>query len=80
MTCEEFLETVGAYALGSLSQAEREACGAHLAEDRVHAGCERAFEEAQTVSVNLAWALPDQPPRPEVWAAIESRVALKKDR
>src|SRR5262249_20093793 len=74
MTCAEFKELCGAYALGAVDEEERVACEAHLAEP-THEGCREALA-APNATVN-AIPLPRPPlrPKPEVWAGIERQLA-----
>ncbi len=73
MTCEEFQELAGAYALGALDPDEREACEAHLAE-RTHRGCEVALGRALATVGALGTALPPVLPSEGLWRAIEARL------
>lgn len=75
MTCAEFEEQVGAYALGMLSTAERAACDAHLSTGTEHAGCWAALREASDAASLVALSVPAVTPSPALWAGIEHRLA-----
>ena len=60
MTCEEFEELSGAYALDAITSAERQAAQAHLVEC---AGCTRRLQELRAVVDVLPYSAPQvQPP------------------
>lgn len=73
MTCEEFRELAGAYALRALDAEEHAACEAHLAEPQ-HRGCEEALRRAYSTVGALASGLPPVAPGEGVWRAIEARM------
>src|SRR5215831_11119944 len=74
MTCEEFLESSAAFALGILDPTERNACALHLAQPGTHRGCVEAVSDAREVAAKLAGTLPARPPSPQLWRAIEARL------
>jgi len=74
MTCEDFLESSAAYALGILDPVEAKACARHLAQPGPHRGCPQAVNDAQAVAATLAGTLPARPPSPQLWRAIEARL------
>jgi anti-sigma-K factor RskA len=74
MTCEEFLESSAAYALGVLDPGESAACVRHLGQPGPHRGCPQAVTDAQAVAASLAGTLPARPPPPQLWRAIEARL------
>src|SRR4051812_14641424 len=74
MTCEQFLESAAAYALGILDSSERQECAQHLAAPGPHHGCAVAVGEAQRVAATLVTTLPARPPAPHVWGAIQARL------
>jgi len=73
LTCDEFKEMAGAFALGLLDDAERLDCVAHLGGDGApHAGCQAALAQARDVGWRLAAALPpSSPPAADLWRGIE---------
>ena len=74
MSCAEFKELVGAYALGALSAEERATCDAHLSSGAAHEGCWQALHEANEAASLIASSVAPVTPSPAVWAAIESRL------
>src|SRR5262249_6001643 len=74
MTCAEFKELCGAFALGALDEDERAACEAHLAE-AAHEGCPEALDVARSTVNALPLALPPVRPRPEIWERIAREVS-----
>ena len=67
MTCEEFEELSGAFALDAVTLAERQAAEAHLA---TCAKCTRLFQEMRGVVSLLPFSIPQIPPSP----ALKERV------
>ncbi|MEO6953515.1 MAG: anti-sigma factor [Polyangia bacterium] len=74
MTCAEFKELVGAYALGALSPEECAACDAHLSSTTTHEDCWHALSDANAAAALVAMSVPAVTPPPAVWAAIERRL------
>lgn len=74
MKCSEFKENVAAFALDALTEDERRACEAHLAEAVPHEGCEEELRRAYETTALIGAALPDDTPGEHVWAAIESQL------
>ena len=79
MTCEEAISLAGAHALGALEDDERAALEAHLATPGPHA-CRAAVDRARAAAAELARAIPEVKPGPEVWAAIEARAGAARRR
>ena len=77
MTCAEFKEMVGAFALGLLEETERDACAAHVGSGAIHPGCRAALAKARDVACWLAAGLPmaGRSPAPGVWRTIECLVS-----
>jgi len=75
MTCAEFKELVGLYALGTLDDSDRAECETHLRYDR-HDGCVEALAEQSAAVAALGDDLPPVPPGPHVWKGIEQRIGL----
>ncbi len=75
MTCAELKEQLGALAAGALEPAEREACERHLASNIPHEGCAEALRLANEAAALMGAALPPLEPGPDVWRAIEGRLA-----
>ena len=75
MTCAEFQDLVGAYALHALDPDEKNACDAHLGDDGArHQGCIEALDQARAIADRLVLEpVPIRPP-PSVWTAIEHAV------
>jgi anti-sigma-K factor RskA len=76
VTCQEFQEAVGAFALGALEPAEAAACERHLEEVTAHEGCPEALRRMRTTVATLADALPPVRPGRGVWSAIEARLGI----
>jgi anti-sigma-K factor RskA len=74
MTCEEFKELAGAYALGALDRAERLSCARHLGSGRPHAGCAAAVADAERITAQLALAVRPRRPSADTWRSIEARI------
>lgn len=74
MTCEEFKDLAGAYALGALDRADRVGFARHLTSGRPHAGCAAAIAEAERIAAKLPLAVRPRRPSPDTWRAIEARV------
>lgn len=74
MTCAEFKERVGAYALGILEGDERAACDAHVAAHLAHEGCLEALAVARETTSLLPLALTPVAPSPSTWREIERRI------
>lgn len=74
MTCAEFKELCGAFALDALDEDERAACEAHLAE-AAHEGCREALDAARSTVNAIPLALPPMRPRPEIWERIAKEVS-----
>src|SRR5438034_1123775 len=74
MTCEEFEELSGAYALDAVTPAERLAAEAHLA---TCARCTRLFQETRGVVSLLPLSVPQIPPPPSLQGRILSPFATK---
>lgn len=75
MTCEDFREVAGAYALGALDPDERAPCDAHLAEP-THQGCPEALDQARAVLAAILSSLPPVRPDEAVWRAVEVRAGI----
>jgi anti-sigma-K factor RskA len=73
MTCAEFKELFGAFALGAVDETERAACEAHLAQPE-HEGCPEALAAARATVNAIPLALPPVRPRPEIWERIAKEV------
>ena len=71
MTCEEFEELSGAYALDAVTPAERLAAEAHLA---TCARCTRLFQETRGVVSLLPLSVPQIPPPPSLQGRILSAI------
>ncbi len=69
MTCGEFEELSGAYALDAVTPAERLAAEAHLA---TCARCTRLFQETRGVVSLLPLSVPQIPPPPSLQGRILS--------
>lgn len=76
MTCEEFQDIAGAFALGALDAVEQAAAEEHLLE-REHRGCPEALGRARETAAALASALAPVAPSPSVWRAIVARAGLE---
>jgi len=74
MNCAEFLEQVGAWALGALEPDERAAMEQHLATAGAHQGCREAAERARATAARLPDALPPVRPGENVWRGIEAQL------
>jgi anti-sigma-K factor RskA len=79
VTCAEFKELAPAWALGSLDEAESQACEAHLATPRFHEGCESTIAQADQAAQVLAWALAPDAPSETAWEAIEEQLGEEAD-
>ncbi len=79
MTCAEFKALAPAWALGSLDEAEGQACEAHLASPRLHEGCESALAHAHQAAQLLVQSLVPVIPPETVWDEIERRLARETD-
>ena len=75
MTCAEFKELVGLYALGTLDAGDRAECEAHL-RSTGHDGCIEALAEQSAAVAALGDELPPIVPGPHVWKGIEARIGL----
>jgi anti-sigma-K factor RskA len=73
VTCREFHEAVGAFALGALDPAESAACEAHLAA-ATHDGCREAYADAMRVTGKLGASLPPVRPPRHVWTDLEGQL------
>jgi anti-sigma-K factor RskA len=73
VTCAEFKELAAGLAMGTVSEAERAACEAHLAEAS-HEGCREALADAQRVAEALARSVPPVRPPPALWESIAGRL------
>ena len=71
MTCEEFEELSGAYALDAVTPAERLAAEAQLA---TCARCTRLFQETRGVVSLLPLSVPQIPPPPSLQGRILSAI------
>jgi anti-sigma-K factor RskA len=71
MTCEEFCEQAGAWALGALEADEVAALEAHLRVPGEHHGCLEALADARQIALELTTQLPTERPSPSVWDRIE---------
>src|SRR5438094_669710 len=71
MTCEEFEELSGAYALDAVTSAERQAAEAHLAGC---AKCTRLFQELHGVVTLLPLSAPQVNPPPALKARIMAAI------
>jgi anti-sigma-K factor RskA len=76
MTCAQFVDLAGAFALNALDDLEQHACARHIVRSVHHAGCREALSSANAVMARLASALPATAPPPGLWTAIESRLGL----
>ncbi|MDG2308018.1 MAG: anti-sigma factor [Candidatus Binatia bacterium] len=76
MKCAEFKENVAAFALDALTEQERNACDAHLAETGPHDGCENELRQAYETTALIGAALPPGNAGEHVWTAIESKLEL----
>jgi anti-sigma-K factor RskA len=75
VTCEEFQEFAGAFALGALDAADRAAAEEHLLE-REHRGCPEAVGRARNTAAALAGALAPVAPGEPVWRAVAARAGI----
>ena len=69
MTCQEFEELSGAYALDAVTSEEREAARAHLAHC---ARCARHYQELRSVVALLALSVPQVDPP----ASLKERILM----
>ena len=60
MKCSEFKENVAAFALDALTENERRACEAHLAEPGPHEGCESELRQAYETTALIGASLPSE--------------------
>ncbi|HTO99261.1 MAG TPA: anti-sigma factor [Myxococcales bacterium] len=74
MTCAEFKELAGAFALDALEPEERAAAEAHLLELH-HEGCKEALQKARATAGRLASALDEPRVAERVWQRIEAGLA-----
>lgn len=77
MTCAEFKELAGAYAIGALSPDEKAACDAHLASAEAHDGCWATLRAANEAAALVALSVPPVEPSPALWASIEGKLVGK---
>lgn len=77
MTCAEFQELAGAYALGALDPDEQRAADEHLALAK-HTGCPEALRRAMGAAEMLGRSLLPQRPDEKVWQAIEQQLDLAR--
>jgi anti-sigma-K factor RskA len=73
MKCAEFLEEVGAYALGALAPEDATRMEHHLAESSSHEGCEEALVRARRVVAALAYAIDPLVASDRLWRRIAER-------
>ena len=75
MTCDEFEELLGAYALGAVTSEEQEAAQAHLAEC---AKCTRRLREVRAVVDLLPYSVTQvNPPEPLKERVLEAIMGLR---
>jgi anti-sigma-K factor RskA len=74
VTCDEFRESVDAYAMSLLEPEERAAFHAHLNSPGPHTGCDAALARATELVAVLSDSLPPAHPPKDLWSKIESKI------